>query len=124
MSAEHSWVILIQSLRVCNIHPLPMITDVCMCVHLAKLILLAPWRILVAKATNSEALSVTAGRPAKSEVKQIDSQFNPQELIKTFSNQHQTIEHKSLGEPGTRNVSATIRDKITVGVGNLHVVWY
>lgn len=49
---------------------------------------------------------MTAGRPAKSEVKQIDSQFNPQELIKTFSNQHQTIEHKSLGEPGTRNVSA------------------
>lgn len=67
---------------------------------------------------------MTAGRPAKSEVKQIDSQFNPQELIKTFSNQHQTIELKSLGEPGTRNVSATIRDKITVGVGNLHVVWY
>ncbi len=46
MSGEHSWVIWIQSPRVCDIHPLPMITDVCMCVHLAKLILLAPLRIL------------------------------------------------------------------------------
>lgn len=44
MSGEHSWVII--SPRVCDIHPLPMITDVCMRVHLAKLILLAPLRIL------------------------------------------------------------------------------
>lgn len=85
MRAEHSWVILIQPPRVCDIHPLPLITDVCMCVHLAKLILLAPLRIVSSEGDKLWGFSVTAGRPAKSEVKRIDSQFNPRHWLKSFS---------------------------------------